>query len=99
MPRIHSLASSVQSAECRVQRSQSSVHSLESSAQNPESKTSTGTSILTNKPKTFQNTGVMETGVNNHHLLNFSFLEIFFSKMLPNKLRYHKYKLFDEIEF
>ena len=85
MPRIHSLASSV--------------HSLESSAQNPESKTSTGTSILTNKPKTFQNTGVIETGVNNHHLLNFSFLETFFSKLPPNKLRYHKYKFFDEIEF
>ena len=29
----------------------------------------------------------------------FSFLKTFFTKMLPNKLRYRKYKLFDKIDF
>ena len=67
--------------------------------QNACFKTSTGTSNLTNKPKPFQNTGVIERGVNNHHLLIFSFLKTFFSKIPPNKLSYHKYKLFDEIGF
>ena len=50
-------------------------------------KTSTGTCIdliLTNKPKSFQNTGVIETGVSDHHLLIFSILKISFTKM-PSK--------------
>ena len=55
--------------------------------------------ILTNKPKNFQNTGVIETGVNDHHLLIFSFLKTSFKKMPPNKLRYRKYKSFDKIGF
>ena len=39
-------------------------------------KTSTGPCIdliLKNKPKRFQNAGVMETGVSDHHLLIFTF--------------------------
>ena len=46
-------------------------------------KTSTGTCIhliLTNKPKSFQNTGVIETGVSDHHLLIFSILKTSFTK-------------------
>ena len=65
-------------------------------------KTTTGTYIdliLTNKPKRFQNTGVTETCVSDHHLLIFSFLKTFFTKMLPNKLCYCKYKSFDKIKF
>ena len=53
-------------------------------------KTSTGTYIdlvLKNKPKSFQNTGVIETGVSYHHVLIFSFLKISFIKMPPNKLQ------------
>ena len=44
---------------------------------------STGTCIdliLTNKPKSFQNTGVIETGVTDHHFLMFSFLKTSFAK-------------------
>ena len=65
-------------------------------------KTSTGTCIdllLANKPKNFQNTGVKETGVINHHLLIFSFLKTSFTKMPPNKLHYRKYKSFDKMRF
>ena len=61
-------------------------------------KTSTGTCIdliLTNMRKSFQNTGVIETGVSDHHLLIFSFLKTF-TKMPPNKLLYRKYKSFDK---
>ena len=65
-------------------------------------KTSTGTCIdliLTNKPKSFQNTGMIEAGVRDHHLLIFSFLKTSFTKMQPNKLSYRKYKSFDKIKF
>ena len=34
--------------------------------------------ILTNKPKSFQNSGVMETGISDHHVLIFSFLKTTF---------------------
>ena len=50
--------------------------------------TATGTCIdliLTNNPKSFQNTGVIETGVSDNHLLIFSFLKTSFTKMPPNK--------------
>ena len=37
--------------------------------------------ILTNKLKSFQNSGVMETGISHHHALIFSFLKTIFIKM------------------
>ena len=64
--------------------------------------TSTGTCIdlfLTNKPKRFQNTGVIEIAATDHPLLTFSFLKTSFTKTPPNKLRYRKYKSFDKIGF
>ena len=41
--------------------------------------------ILANKPKGFQNSGVMGTGTSDHHALIFSFLKTTFTKMPPNK--------------
>ena len=55
--------------------------------------------ILTNKPKSFQNSGVMEPGVSNHHVLIFSFLKATFTKMPPNKLQYRNYKKFEVHSF
>ena len=55
--------------------------------------------ILTNKPKSFQNSGVMETGVSDHHALIFSFLKTTFTKMPPNKLQYRNYKKFEVHSF
>ena len=55
--------------------------------------------ILTNKPKSFQNSGVMETGVSDHHALIFSFLKTTFTKMPPNKLQYRNYKKFEVLSF
>ena len=34
--------------------------------------------ILTNRPMYFQNSGVLETGVNDHHTLMYSFFETTF---------------------
>ena len=47
----------------------------------------------------FQNTGVTETGISNHHALIFSFLESTFTKMLPNALQYRNYKQFEAHPF
>ena len=55
--------------------------------------------ILTNKPKSFQNTGVMKTGISDHHALIFSFLKTTFTKMLPNKFQYRNYKQFEAHSF
>ena len=55
--------------------------------------------ILRNKPKRFQNSGVMETGVSDHHTLIFSFLKTTFTKMPPNKLQYRNYKKFEVHSF
>ena len=55
--------------------------------------------ILTNKPKGFQNTGVMETGISDHHALILSFLKTAFTKMPPNKLQCRNYKQFEVNSF
>ena len=55
--------------------------------------------ILTNRPKGFQNSGVMETGISDHHALIFSFLKTTFTKMPPNKLQYRNYKKFEVHSF
>ena len=65
-------------------------------------KTSTETSIgliITSRTKSFQNTGVIEIDVSDHHLLTVSFLKVSFTEMPPNKLHYCKYKSFDKIGF
>ena len=53
--------------------------------------------ILTNRPKS--HSGVMETGISDHHSLIFSFLKTAFTKMPPSKLQYRNYKKFEENSF
>ena len=55
--------------------------------------------ILTNRPKSFQNSGVKETDISDHHALIFSFLKTTFTKMPPNKLQYRNYKKFEVLSF
>ena len=55
--------------------------------------------ILTNRPKSFQNSGEMETGISDHYALTFSFLKTTFTKMSPNKLQYRNYKKFEVHSF
>ena len=51
--------------------------------------------ILANKPRSFQNTIVMETGISDQHALVCSFFETAFTKMPPIKLKYGNYKQFE----
>ena len=44
--------------------------------------------ILTNKPKSSQNSRLMVTGISDHHALIFSFLKTTFTKILPKKFQY-----------
>ena len=55
--------------------------------------------ILTNKPRSFQNTIVMETGISDQHALVCSFFETTFTKMPPIKLKYRNYKQFTFYSF
>ena len=55
--------------------------------------------ILTKKPKSFKNSGMMETGISDHHALTFRFLKTTFTKMLPSQLQYRKYKKFEVHSF
>ena len=51
--------------------------------------------ILTNNPKSFQKSGMMETGESDHHALIFSVLKTTFTKKPPNKLQCRNYKKFE----
>ena len=55
--------------------------------------------ILTNQPKSLQNTGVTETGISDHHAFTFSFLKTNFTKISPNKLQYRNYKQLEAYSF
>ena len=55
--------------------------------------------ILTNQPKSFQKSGVMEAGVSDHYALTFSFLKTTLNKMPPNKLQYRYYEKFEAHTF
>ena len=50
--------------------------------------------ILTTKSKNFQTSGVIETGISDHHALIFSFLKTTFNTMPPNKLKYRNHGKF-----
>ena len=47
---------------------------------------------LTNKPKSFQNSGMIEIDISDHNGLIFLFLKTTFTKMLQDKLQYRNYK-------
>ena len=55
--------------------------------------------ILTINPKSFQNKGMMKSGISDHHALMFSFLKTTFTKMLPNKFQYRNNKQFEAHSF
>ena len=48
--------------------------------------------IITNQPKSFQNTKVIETGLSDFHKLSVSVLKTFFKKQLPNIISYRDYR-------
>ena len=52
--------------------------------------------MLTNKPRKFQNSQVIETGLSDHHKLTISVLRVYFQKLSPICVRYRDYKKFDK---
>ena len=55
--------------------------------------------ILTNKPKSFQDTKVIETGLSDFHKLTISVLKISFKKEKPNIISYRCYKNYSPFAF
>ena len=63
---------------------------------------SSGTSIdvfLTNKPRSFQNTVVCETGLSDHHKMIATFLRSHLVRLKPKRIFFRSYKLFNETYF
>ena len=55
--------------------------------------------ILTNKPRSFQNTIVTETGLSDFHRLVSTMFKSTFEKLPPKELSYRSYKRFDKTNF
>ena len=55
--------------------------------------------ILSNKKFSFQHTGVVETGLSDHHLLIYSMLKTNFIKLPPQRYTYRNYKKLNEHDF
>ena len=55
--------------------------------------------LLTNHPKSFMHTCVIETGLSDHHKLIGSFLKTKFQRLPPKNIHYRDYKKFDEKVF
>ena len=55
--------------------------------------------LLTNHPKCFQHTCVIETGLSDHHKLIGSFLRSKFQRLPPKNIQYRDYKKIDEKVF
>ena len=55
--------------------------------------------ILTNKPRSFQSTCVMETRLSNFHRMTVSVLKKYFRKLLPKVITYRDFKKFENERF
>ena len=55
--------------------------------------------ILSNQKHSLQNTGTLETGLSDHHLLIYTMLKCKYYKLPPKTINYRSYKHFDQAEF
>ena len=55
--------------------------------------------ILTNRPRTFCNSDIPETGLSDFHELTVTVLKMFFKKQSPNVISYRNYKNFSNDSF
>ena len=55
--------------------------------------------MLTNKPRSFQNSSVLETGLSDFHLLTFSVLKTTYRKRPPKVIVYRDYKKYSPDSF
>ena len=65
-------------------------------------KSQNGTSIdvmLTNRPKSFHNTSLIETGLSDCHKMIVSVFRAFFKRLPAKVIEYRNYKTFDQNEF
>ena len=51
--------------------------------------------IITNRPKSFQNSAVIKTCLSDFHKMPLTVLKIFYKKQRPNIVRYQNYRNFD----
>ena len=51
--------------------------------------------IITNRPKCFQGSMVIETGLSDFHKMSLTVMKVFYKKQPPNIVRYRSYKNFD----
>ena len=54
--------------------------------------------ILTNRPLSFQNTNVIETGLSDFHKLTLTVMKSTFQKQVPKIFHYRNYKRFDNTQ-
>ena len=56
-----------------------------------------GTSVVmfTNRPKSFQKTAIIKTGLSDHQKPILSFIHTYFARSPPKKIEYRNYKKFD----
>ena len=52
--------------------------------------------ILTNRPRSFQDSQVIETGLSDHHKMTITVLRAFLQKQTPITIKYRDYKKFDQ---
>ena len=50
--------------------------------------------IITNRPKCFQDSVVIETGLSDFHKMSATFMQMYYTKQKPSIVRYHKFKNF-----
>ena len=55
--------------------------------------------ILTNNPHSFQNSGVIETGLSDFHRMTVTVSKMFFQKLKPRIINYRDYKFFDNVRY
>ena len=55
--------------------------------------------IVSNKKYSLMNTGTIETGLSDHHLLVYTMLKTTYQKLPPKVIKYREWKFFDEYNF
>ena len=55
--------------------------------------------ILTNNPNSFQNSGVIETGLSDFHKMTVTVMKTTFEKLKPNIIHYRDYRKFSNDKF
>ena len=55
--------------------------------------------IITNRPKSFQESEVIETGLSDFHKMSLTVMKVFYNKQKPKIIQYRKYKDFSNEPF